>query len=150
MKTLSELEKQHPEETLAARDEQIKELLDAAEAAPTNQAGLEGKAADAMWHCMGFCNGQIRVMAGRYGGGWLAAGCALIEWDFDDQWDDLVGGDLDYFDARDFFERHNELFLIEGAKSAMDAFSLCAIELIKQVAAHDQATNQQMLEHKPD
>lgn len=31
MKTLSELEKQHPEETLAARDEQIKELMASAE-----------------------------------------------------------------------------------------------------------------------
>lgn len=85
-----------------------------------------------MWKYMDFCNGEIRVMAGRYGGGWIAAGCAVIEWDFDEQWIDLVCGDNDYFSARDFFNTNKETVLIEGAASARDAFDACAQELARQ------------------
>ena len=87
-----------------------------------------------MWKCMDFCNGEIRVMAGRYGGGWLAAGCAVIEWDFDEEWSDLVGGDCDYFNARDFFNQNDKLVLIEYAASPRDAFDLCVAKLAKGFA----------------
>jgi hypothetical protein len=79
-----------------------------------------------MFEYMDFCNGEIRVMAGRYGGGWLGCGCATIEWDFDEQWNDLIGGDNDYFRAIDFFYANDEIALIEGAKTPQDAFNLCA------------------------
>lgn len=82
-----------------------------------------------MFEYMRFCNGEIRVMAGRYGDGWLAAGCATVEWDFDERWGDLVGGDNEYFDARDFFEQENEVVLIEGAATAREAFESCVLGL---------------------
>ena len=91
-----------------------------------------------MWEYMRFCNGEIRVMPGRYGGGWLAVGCAVIEWEFDEQWSDLVGGDNDYFFARDFFNANEDIVLIEGAASAKDAFFACAKDIAKGV---DEAPN---------
>ena len=84
-----------------------------------------------MFECMDFCNGEIRVMAGRYGGGWLACGCATIEWDFDEQWIDLVGGDNGYFQARDFFNANSETILIEFAETPQDAFNLCVKGMTK-------------------
>jgi len=90
-----------------------------------------------MWQAMDFCNGEIRVMAGRYGGGWLAAGCAVIEWDFDEEWSDLVSGDNDYFDARHFFENKEHAVLIEYANSPRDAFDLCINELINTVPDYE-------------
>ena len=86
-----------------------------------------------MWEYMDFCNGEIRVMAGRYGGGWLAAGCAVIEWDFDEKWEDLVCGDNDYFDARDFFEKHEDVVLIECAASPREAFDACVAKLAESI-----------------
>lgn len=86
-----------------------------------------------MWEHMGFCNGEIRVMHGRYGGGWLAAGCAVIEWDFDEEWEDLVMGDSDYFSSRDFFDGKDNLILIECAESPREAFDLCVQELINTI-----------------
>lgn len=87
-----------------------------------------------MWTCMDSCNGEIRVMAGRYGGGWLAAGCAKIEWEFDDQWQNLVFGDNDCFSARDFFKNHENLVLIEHASSARNAFDACVAKLTEGFA----------------
>jgi len=89
----------------------------------------ESECENKMWKYMDFCNGEIRVMPGRYGGGWLAAGCATIEWDFDEQWSDLVGGDNDYFTARDYFNGYHEMTLIENAATARDAFNLCVKQL---------------------
>lgn len=86
-----------------------------------------------MWEYMDFCNGEIRVMAGRYGGGWLAAGCAVIEWDFDEKWEDLVGGDNDYFDAREFFNKNEDTVLIECAVSPREAFDLCVAKLAEGI-----------------
>ncbi len=84
-----------------------------------------------MFEYMRFCNGEIRVMHGRYGGGWLACGCATIEWDFDELWSDLVGGDNDYFHARDSFNDNSEIILIEFAKTPQDAFNLCVDGMVK-------------------
>lgn len=84
-----------------------------------------------MFEYMRFCNGEIRVMPGRYGGGWLACGCATVEWDFDEQWSDLVGGDNDYFNARDFFNNSSEIILIENAEAPQDAFNLCVGGMVK-------------------
>ncbi|BBW91660.1 hypothetical protein PS1M3_17470 [Pseudoalteromonas sp. PS1M3] len=86
-----------------------------------------------MWEYMDFCSGEIRVMAGRYGGGWLAAGCAVIEWDFDEKWEDLVGGDSDYFDASDFFNQNDGTVLIECAASPREAFDLCVAKLAEGI-----------------
>lgn len=86
-----------------------------------------------MWEYMDFCNGEIRVMAGRYGGGWLSAGCAVIEWDFDEKWSDLVGGDNDYFDARDFFNKNENTVLIEHAATPRDAFYACVAKLTESI-----------------
>lgn len=85
-----------------------------------------------MWQTMEFCNGEIRVKPGRYGGGFIAAGCATVEWEFDDVFDDLTMGDNDYFNARDFFGRH-ELAFVEGASSARDAFEICVNQLCEIV-----------------
>ena len=92
---------------------------------------MENDKINTMFEYMDFCNGEIRVMPGRYGGGWLACGCATIEWDFDNQWSDLVGGDNNYFQARDFFNANSETILIEGAKTAQVAFNLCAEGMAK-------------------
>ncbi len=86
-----------------------------------------------MWRNMDFCNGEIRVMAGRYGGGWIAAGCAVIEWEFDKKWQDLVRGDVDYFSARDFFNGNTGTVLIEGAASPREAFDACVSRLVDNV-----------------
>ena len=86
-----------------------------------------------MWQVMDSCNGEIRVMAGRYGGGWLAAGSAWKEWDFDEQWSDLVGGDNDYFNARDFFNAEEGVELIEHAESPRDAFNRCVAALVERM-----------------
>lgn len=85
--------------------------------------------ANEMFDYMQSCNGEIRVMPARYGSGWLAGGCATIEWEFDNQWSDLVSGDNDYFEAREFFNNNEYLVLIEGAKTAKEAFELCIRQL---------------------
>jgi len=87
-----------------------------------------------MWEYMDGCNGEIRVMAARYGGaGWLAAGCAVIEWDFDEKWEDLVGGDDDHFSSRNFFEQDEDIILIEGAESPRKAFDDCVTKLCDSI-----------------
>lgn len=88
-----------------------------------------------MFNCMDFCNGQIRVKAGRYGGGWLALGTATTEFDHDEKWDDLTGGDNDYFDARDYFNASEYFVLIEGASSARDAYDSCIKQLTEKYVA---------------
>lgn len=88
---------------------------------------------DEAFEFMESCNGEIRVMKSRYGGGWLACGCAIIEWDFDEMWSDLVGGDLCYFDAVKFFNSIPGLTLIENAKTPIEAFNLCIEQIAKKI-----------------
>ena len=92
---------------------------------------MDSEKTNTMFEYMHFGNGEVRVMHGRYGGGWLACGCATIEWDFDEQWSDLVGGDNDYFHARDFFNDNSEIILIEHSKTPQDAFNLCVDGMVK-------------------
>jgi len=59
-----------------------------------------------LYDCIDNCNGGIRIQAVRYGRGWYCL-VAVIEVE-DEVWimfDDLVGGDNDYFSARDFFKK---------------------------------------------
>ena len=86
-----------------------------------------------MYSMMESCNGEIRVKPGRYGGGWLAAGCCCVEWEFDKQWEDLTGGDLEYFDAVDFFHGHCNAVIVQYAHSPESAFKECEIALTKNM-----------------
>jgi hypothetical protein len=57
------------------------------------------------------CNGEIRMLAGRYCGGVHCVMTAEEKQDwFWDKFDDFISGDNDHFDARDFFEsKENQL-----------------------------------------
>lgn len=90
---------------------------------------------ESMFRRMECAYGEIRLKHGRYGGGWLACGCAGEEWDFDEKWDDLSGGDMDYSEAVEFFNKRQTTVLIENAKTADDAFELCVSGL---VALHEE------------
>ena len=58
-------------------------------------------------------NGEIRIMANRYGGGWncVIALCEQPE-SFWEKWEDLVCGDNDFFEASEFFKAGGE-FIFE-------------------------------------
>ena len=66
------------------------------------------------------CNGHIRLQANRYGGGWM---CVILleelftdeeEHVFNEMFDDMVGGDNDYFNAKEYFENHEKIAYCVG------------------------------------
>lgn len=70
-----------------------------------------------LYECIDSGNGEIRIQAIRYGQGWY---CLVAVVEVDDlvweMFEDLVGGDNDYFAARDFFkaECNGNYVLCEG------------------------------------
>ena len=61
------------------------------------------------------CNGEIRIKAARYEHGFY---CLIAPYDVGndvcDAWDDLTGGDNDYFEARGFFDKNDDVTLARG------------------------------------
>lgn len=87
---------------------------------------------DELMNLMQANNGEIRIMPARYGGGWVIAGCAFCEWEFDEQWADLVGGDNDYFAAREFFETHDDIVFIGNSRQPRVSLFVCLEKLMEQ------------------
>ena len=89
-----------------------------------------------LYRCIDACNGEIRIQAVRYGRGWYCL-VSVIEAD-DDVWekfDDLVGGDPEYFAARDFFSAEtdgNHILAIDSTpEKAMIRATTRAAELLE-------------------
>jgi len=89
-----------------------------------------------LYECINACNGEIRIQAARYERGWYCL-VAVIEAD-DKVWEmfeDLVGGDNDYFEARNFFESETEdryiLATGESPEHAMKTATNKAAELLE-------------------
>lgn len=71
------------------------------------------------------CNGEIRMQACRYGIGWM---CVVLLTELDSEEDDLIfnemfydmiAGDNDYFEARDYFEANEKTILAYGETPAL-------------------------------
>lgn len=88
-----------------------------------------------LYKCIDAGNGEIRIQAVRYGRGWYCL-VAVIEVDDNvwDKFDDLVGGDNDYFEAKDFFKSEIEglyvLSISDSPEDAMKAATTKAAELL--------------------
>lgn len=73
------------------------------------------------------CNGEIRIIAGRYCRGFHCVISLTERFDneFFDKFEDFIGGDNDYFDARDYFEstqnQRDDYFGYAWAETAVEA-----------------------------
>jgi len=88
-----------------------------------------------LYRCMEACNGEIRLQAVRYGGGWYCLVATVEQYDAVwERFDDLVCGDNDYSEARNFFETEadNSCVLCEGEtpELAMEAATTKAADML--------------------
>lgn len=89
-----------------------------------------------LYRCIDACNGEIRIMAARYAPGWycLVAVVAVND-DVWEKFEDLVGGDNDYFEACNFFNAEKEgryvLALEDTPEAAMKAATEKATSLLE-------------------
>lgn len=59
-----------------------------------------------LYRCMDAINGEIRLQSARYERGWYCLVMIIEPDDFViEKFSDLLGGDNDYFEARDFFAK---------------------------------------------
>lgn len=66
-------------------------------------------------HTIDACNGEIRIKSCRYESGWY---CLIVPVEQSDEvwerWDDLTCGDKDYFDAKAYFAKKDDVYIATG------------------------------------
>ena len=84
--------------------------------------------------CIHACNGEIRLQAVRYGIGWYCLILTTEAYDNEvfERFEDLICGDNDYFNARDYFQEKIE-YTLEIGETPSIALNKAEIEAAQKL-----------------
>jgi hypothetical protein len=73
-----------------------------------------------------FANGEVRIQSARYQPGWY---CLIVLYKHSsdpliEAWQDVVGGDVEYFCGIEFLRNDTNSIFIEGAKNPKEALEM--------------------------